>query len=295
MFSLIWIVLVYLLGESKATAHCEILSFEFMRLAFDAVILISLLNGLIGPLVVGGRQVFLSHTLAHSSFAGLAIGVLLNMNLMLAMFAVLVLLAIAIAAIKTKSELSEDTAVGIGLSAAVAISLIVISVFLSNYKTLLFDYMFGNIIGLESYDLILLLMIVVIVGLLSVFFYNHFCFIELSPSIARARGIKVDLLQYLVVLIIAIIVSVGIKLVGIVLLTSLFVVPTAAARIISRSMRSWTAFTFLFTVTAGILGLILSYYLGFPVSASIVTCLVLIFVVVSAGNYFLQKVLKKYV
>lgn len=285
-------LLVRVFGETWAITHCEILSFEFMRLAFDAVLLIALLIGLIGPLVVGGRQVFLSHTLAHASFAGLAIGVLLNLNLTFAMFAVLILLAFGIAAIRNKYELSEDTAVGIGLSASVAVSLIIISVYLSNYKTLLFDYMFGNIIGLERLDVLLLAATVVLIGIISVFFYNRFCFIELSPSIARARGINVDFMQYLVVVIIAIIVSVGIKLVGIILISSLFVVPTAAARVISRSMRSWTGLTAIFTAVSGVIGLLVSYYLGYPISASIIAVLVLIFLTISSINYLLQRFIK---
>lgn len=281
MFALIWLVLVRVFGEGWALAHFELLSYGFIRIALDAVLLISILTGLIGPIVIGGRQVFLSHTLAHSSFAGLAIGVLLNLNLTFTMFAVLILLAFGISAIRNRSELSEDTAVGIGLSAAVAGGLIIISKYMANYKIILFDYMFGNILGLEYSDLYLLVLTVIFIGLISMVFYNKFCFLELSPSIAKSRGINIDLMRYLVVVMIAIVVAVGIKLVGIILLTSLFVVPTAAARLISRSMRSWTAITSVFTLISGICGLFLSYYLDFPASASIIAVLVVLFFIVS--------------
>ncbi|MBO5372435.1 MAG: metal ABC transporter permease [Lachnospiraceae bacterium] len=235
------------------------LEYGFMRNAFLAILIITPLFGILGTMIVNRKMAFFSDALGHSALTGIAIGVVLGItdtNFTMLVFAIV--FALLLNYISSKSGTSTDTIISVFSSCSVAIGLAILSKGgnFSKYSSLLV----GDILSITPKEIISLMGIFIATILFFGFFFNYLHAASLHRTLAKSRHIPVRLIENLFAVLIAIIVMLSIKWVGILIINALLILPAAASRNLSENMREYHFFAVLFSVFSGITGLLVSYY-----------------------------------
>jgi zinc transport system permease protein len=179
--------------------------------------------------VVLRRMSFFSDAISHSAFAGIAIGAVLGIDLSISSVAVAIVIALFIAFLSERTSLSHDTVIGIAFSGAIASGMLIMGM-LKEYRADLFAYLFGDILAITREDLLIILAVGVLSIAVLLLFLKAFLQITFNSDLARVEGINVRLFEYLLFLIIAVVITVSLKIIGIILVTSLLIVPAASAK-----------------------------------------------------------------
>jgi len=257
--------------------------YTFMKNAFLAILIIAPLFGLVGTMIVNNKMAFFSDALGHSALTGIAIGVMLGIkDPLIAMIAFGILFAYAINKIKGNDNSSNDTIISVFSSTSIAIGLALLSQGgnFSKYS----NYLIGDILSINQTDLINLIVVFVLTTLFWIFFSNKLLLISIDNTLAKSKDVKVKLIESLFIIIIAILVMISIKWVGILIINSLLILPAAASKNIAKNIRQYTMFAICFSIISGISGLILSYYNGIATGPTIV--------IVASIIYFVTLIIK---
>ena len=246
--------------------------YTFMKNALLGVLLVTPMFGLLGTMVVNNKMAFFSDALGHSALTGIAIGVLLGFhNPIWSMLAFSFILTLAIIKVKNANTASVDTVIGVFSSTAVALGIVILSYKggFSKYSV----YLIGDLLSISPNDLVPLIGTFIFVLLLWTFFFNQIFLVSLNSALARSRGIAVMLWEMVFTITIAVIVTLSIQWVGTLIISSMLILPAAAARNIAQNVRQYTFLSVIIAVFSGISGLILSYFLGAATGATIVIIL----------------------
>lgn len=247
----------------------EWLEYDFMKNAFLATILIGLLFGFLGSMVVNNKLSFFSEALGHSALTGIGIGVILGISdTIYSMIAFAVIMAICIWFIEKRETISTDTVIGVFSSTAVALGLVLLSKG-GNFNKYS-NYLIGDILSITGEEIVLLFITFIVTVIVWSILFNKLILSGVNASIARSRRINADVLKLVFILILAVVVMISIKWVGILIINSLLILPAATARNISRNIRQYTILSVVFSLISCIVGLIGSYYLETAAGASIV-------------------------
>jgi manganese/iron transport system permease protein len=242
---------------------------EFMVRALVAAAFIGLTCSVIGVFVVLRNLSFIGDGLAHASFAGIVIAYLLKMNLYVGGLIFAVLTAIGIGSISRRSELSLDTAIGVLFTSAFALGVLLMSR-VHNYVSDLQDFLFGNILGVDRLDIVLVVALALAVLGIIVLLYKELLFASFDPVMAQASGLPTDFLYYLLLVLLAVTIIVSLQAAGIVLVAALLVTPAATAFQLTTRFQSMMIVSACVGVFSSIGGLYASYYLNAASGATIV-------------------------
>lgn len=254
----------------------EFMKYDFMKNALLAILIITPLFGIVGTMIVNNKLAFFSDALGHSVFTGMAIGIILGVsdtNISTILFAVV--FALLLNWIKSKNTISTDTIISVFSSTSTAIGLIILSRGgnFSKYSALFV----GDILNITPKEIGLLLLIFVVVLLFWFTCFNKLHAVSLNSSLAKSKGISIRLIENVFAVIIALIVMLTIKWVGILIINALLILPAAAAKNISSNMKEYHIFSIVISIFSGLLGLILSYYLSLATGPTIVIIAAIIF------------------
>ncbi|GKT11675.1 MAG: zinc transport system permease protein [Thiomicrorhabdus sp.] len=251
---------------------------SFMVFALLGGLGIALIAAPLGVFVVWQRQSYFGATLAHSALLGVSIGLFLETNLTLTIIATSLFIAWAITQLSHYKQLSTDTLLGILAHSSLAFGLIIISL-QDNVQIDLMSYLFGDVLSIEGIDLLLILL----VGILILIFYrlhwNDLLNITLNQELAQVEGVKVKRVQLQFVLLLALMIALSMKIVGVLLVTSLLIIPAAAARRLSNTPEKMLWISILLGLISVLLGLTASFFADLPTGPAIVlvaTCLFLL-------------------
>lgn len=261
--------------------------YTFMKNALIAIILAAPLFGLVGTMIVNNKMSFFSDAMGHCALTGIAIGVMLGIeNYAVSMLAFAILFAIGIASIIESDVSSSDTIIGVFSSAGIAVGIVILSANggFSKYS----GYLVGDILSITKNEILLLAIIFLVVISVWIFSFNKLMLASLNADMAKSKRINVKLYKNLFAVLIALIVTVSIKWVGMLIINSLLVLPAAAAKNIVKSMRAYHIVSMLFSLFSGICGLVLSYYIGTSAGATIV----LISSIIFFGTFFINRFYK---
>ena len=257
----------------------EMFHWDFMKNALLALLVMSPLFGLLSTMIVTGRMSFFSDALGHSAFTGIAIGALCGM---VAPTAGAVLFSIAFALlfslVRSRSNQAADTLIGVFSSSAVALGIFIATLGGGSF-TKYNKYLIGDILSVTPGEIGMLALVLVAVLIFWVICANRLTLTAIHPQLASSRGIPVGLSQTLFVTAIAVVVTLSISSVGLLILNSLLVLPAASARNIARNLKQYHGYSVLFALSAGIGGLMVSYYLGCSAGAAISLILTMFFAV----------------
>jgi zinc transport system permease protein len=247
----------------------EFIDYTFMKNALLAIILITPIFAILGTMIVNNKMAFFSDALGHSALTGIAIGMLLgisNINISMIFFAVI--FALLLNFIKNKTTYGADTIISVFSSIAIALGLAILAQTGSFNKYS--SYLVGDILSINSSEILYLFISFIAVILFWYFMFNKLNVVSINKTLAKSRRINIKLIDNIFVVLIAVIVMISIRWIGILLINSLLILPAAASRNIAKSMRSYHLLSIIFSVFSGICGLILSYYWNIPTGPMIV-------------------------
>lgn len=257
--------------------------YDFMKNALLGVLLVTPMFGILGTMVVNNKMSFFSDALGHSALTGIAVGVMLGVdNTLVSMLAFSILLTIAIINVKNAKTASVDTIIGVFSSSAVALGIVILSYNggFNKYSA----YLIGDLLSISNNDIFMLIISFIAVLLIWFTCFNKFLLVSINHTFARSRGINIKFYEYVFTILVAIIVTISIQWVGILVISSMMILPAASARNISNNIRQYHIYSISIAVISGILGLFLSYHFGCATGATIV----LISSVFFAFTYFIS-------
>ena len=248
---------------------------DFVIRALIAGLLVALMAAPMGCFVVWRRMSYFGDTLAHSALLGLALGLLLEINLQVSVIACCIVLAVLLVAMENRKTLSTDTILGILAHSSLAAGLVLIS--FSNVQVNLMAYLFGDLLTVSNADLIwILACAAVIFGVLFIY-WNKLLAVTLHQELAQVEGINVQATRLVLMLMIALMVAVSMKIIGVLLITSLLIIPPASVRGFAKSPEHMALYSCLLGCLAVILGMFMSYHWDTPTGPSIVVAAAVLF------------------
>jgi zinc transport system permease protein len=261
------------------------MSFDFMKNAFLAVLLITPIFAILGTIIVNNRMAFFSDALGHGAFTGIAIGTVAGVfEPIWSAIVFSVAFAILITVIKNKTRSSTDTVIGVFSSTAIALGVVLMTLG-GNSANKYSSVLMGDLLSIRPSDVGILLILSIIIIVLSTVYYNKILLVSLNLSLAKSRGINTLVIEMAFTALIAVVITVSIQWVGLLIINSLLVLPAAAARNVSSNAGQYQILALLVSVFSGVVGLILSYYLNTATGATIV--------LISAVVYFITLLVRK--
>lgn len=252
------------------------MSYDFMKNALLAVLIITPLFALLGTIIVNNKLAFFSDALGHSAFTGIGLGIILgiaNTSFVMVIFAIM--FALLLNRIKRKNTVSTDTIISVFSSLGTALGLVILSRGgnFSKYSSLLV----GDILSITAKEIVMLMGIFCIAVLFWILAFNRLHAMSVNETLARSKGIRTELIDNLFVVIIALIIMLSIRWVGILIINALLILPAASSRNLSENMREYHLFSVIISMFSGVLGLILSYYNNTAAGPTIVLVAAVIF------------------
>lgn len=263
----------------------DILHYDFMQRALAAGLVTAVVCPLIGMFVVVRRQALIGDGLGHIAFAGVMGGYLLGVYPTAAAAVVTMLGAGAIEFVRRRHTHHADTALALMFYTGIALA-VIFSSMARTPGTNLLGVLFGSILTVTVQDLVLIAFCGCLVAAAVVLFFDRLVLVTFDEDIAHVAGINTRLVSLLLSLLTALVVVVGMRVVGILLVSALMVVPVAAAHLLRRGFRATLAWAVAFSVLAVAGGLTLSFYLDIAPGGTIVITAVAVYlaVLLAAGR-----------
>lgn len=254
---------------------------DFMVRALVAGFGVALICGPLGAFVVWRRMSFFGSTLAHSAILGVALGYALHFDMTLGIFIVSVALAVALYLAEKRKTLATDTLLGVLSHAALAAG-IVFMAFLDRLRTDLLSLLFGDVLSVTAMDLYWIYGGGALCMAVLLWLWRPLLAMTVHEEMARVEGVNTLLTRFLFMLLLAVVVAVSLKIVGILLITSLLVIPAATARRLSGTPEQMAALAAAIGCVAVGGGMAASYQWDLPSGAAIVLAATAMFVVAAA-------------
>jgi zinc transport system permease protein len=257
----------------------EILQYGFMQRAFAAGIIIGLLCPMIGIFIVLRRMSLIGDSLSHVALAGIAAGILSNLYPLGMALLFSVGAALSMEKLRKSYEQYAELSIAIILSAGIAIAVVLIS-FAKSFNVDLFGYLFGSITTVLKEDLLVIAILGVLIILSIVMLFRKLFYIAFDEESARLAGIPVRRINLFFIIITAVVITLSMRVVGILLVSSLMVIPVAASLQIAKSFKNAAILSVIFAEISVIAGIFISYYLELASGGTIVLISILILIVI---------------
>ena len=242
---------------------------EFLLPSILAGLGIALIAGPLGSFVVWRKMAYFGDTLAHASLMGLALGFLFNINLYLALLICCLMLAVLLVTLQKQKLVATDTLLGILAHSALSLGLVAVS-FLDNVRVDLMSYLFGDLLAVSPTDLVFIYTGAGVIGLVLATFWRPLLSTTVNEDLAAVDGINIDLMRLILMLLVGIVIAVGMKFVGALIMTSLLIIPAATARKFSSTPEQMALFASIIGSIAVCGGLSLSWFYDTPAGPSVV-------------------------
>lgn len=242
---------------------------DFFLHAFIAGVMLAFVTAPLGCFVVWRRMSYFGDAVAHSALLGVVLGLSVQIPILLGIIPIAVLMALLLTRMQKRSHFSVDTLLGILAHFSLALGMVILA-FSPNVTIDLNAYLFGDILAVSSDDL--MLMYVMAAGILMLLWlrWKSLVLMTINEEMGRVQGINVEKQKLLLMLMVAVTVAISIKLVGLLLITSMLILPAATARFFSRNPQQMLVNALVISLLTIIGGLYASYTLDSPTGPSMV-------------------------
>ena len=262
----------------------EMFSYPFMVRALVVGSLIALCAAILGVTLVLKRYSMIGDGLSHVGFGALAVASAMNAAPLVVAIPVVVLAAFMLLRLRETSHVKGDSAIALISTGALALGVTVVSM-TTGMNTDVYNYLFGSILSMTGDDVWITTIVSVVVLLLFIFFYHRIFAVTFDESFTRATGIRSGTYNSLIALLTALIIVIGMRMMGSLLISSLVVFPAMTSMRLCRTFRGVMISSAAVSVVCLILGLVISYLYATPTGASIVLC--------NMAAFFLYAVIAK--
>ena len=269
----------------------DLLQYAFFRNALIGSVFTCISCGMVGSYIVSRRLVFISGGITHASFGGLGLGFYLGISPVLSALVFSIASAFGVEWLSKRQDVREDSAIAAFWALGMALG--VICIFLTpGYSPNVSAYLFGNILTITLADIAFAGILAVIVLFIFTFFFKPILYTAFDSEFAKTQGVKVALIEHLMMLAIAVTIVSSIRLIGIMLLMSLLTVPQMTANLFTSRMQKIILYSIGLGIAGCFTGLFLSYYLNVPSGAAIIFVQILAFLLCKTALFLYQKTIK---
>ena len=266
----------------------EIFSYPFMVRAIIVGLLISICSALLGVILVLKRYSMIGDGLSHVGFGALAIATVLNKEPLLISIPIVVLVSFFLLKINENRKIKGDSAIALISTSSLAIGVMVLS--MSNgMNTDVSNYLFGSILGLTKQDVILTSILAIVVVLVFILFYNKIFAITFDEIFSKATGINANLYNMIIALLTSLVIVLGMKTMGSLLISSLMIFPTLTSMRIFKSFKQVIINSLVISIICFLIGIFISYVYDMPTGASIAVVNIIAFII----YYIIGLILKR--
>lgn len=258
----------------------SLFSLPFMQRAILGGILLGMQGGILGSFVVLRRLSLFGDTVGHASILGVVLGALLHLSPTWSLIGFTSIYGLAVIYLSEKTNLGRDTVLSIVLAGSVALGTIAFN-FVPGYRGGLLSVLLGDILSIESLDLILLFLLLIVTIVSLVITWQAQILLTLNTDLARIQGIKVRAYQYVFILLLSLTIALTIRSVGVLLANAFLVIPAATAKLICRKFAPFLAVAVTVGSLSGALGMIVSGIANLPAGPTIILAQLFIFLAVS--------------
>ncbi len=251
-------------------ALIEPLKYSFMQRSLFIAVLVGIICAVVGSYLMVQRLALLGDAISHSVLPGLAIAFIIGADIFLGAFIAGVLSTVVITLIRTRSPIKEDAAMGIVFSAFFALGITLITIIQKDNKIDLNHFLFGNILGVTGQEVRNTAIISAVVIAVVVLLYKELLFYTFDPSGAQAAGLPVNLLNFGLMVLIALTIVASLQAVGVILVLALLITPGATAYLLVKQLNQMMILGAGIGVVASISGMYISYFFNLPSGPAIV-------------------------
>ena len=242
---------------------------DFLLRALGGGVGAALASGPVGCFVVWRRMAYFGTALAHAVLLGVALGFLLDIEPIVAVFAICFLLAVCLLLLERQRVISVDALLGVLAHAAFAAGLVVVA-FMERVRVDLIGYLFGDILSVGMVDLWLIFGTAAVVTAALAWQWHNLLAVALNQDLAAAEGVPVQRVRFLFLFLLAAVIAVGMKIVGMLLVVALVIVPAAAARRMAATPEQMAVASTAIGIASVVAGLFASLSWDIPAGPAIV-------------------------
>jgi zinc transport system permease protein len=266
----------------------EVLEFGFMQRALIAGIAVAITSSVVGLFLVLRRNSLFGDALSHAAFGGIAIGLATNIYPLWTGLTLSILGAVGITKLRQSTNIPADATVAILLSSGLALGILLISV--SGGFTLdLFSFLFGSIMVVSIEDTLAILAMTGIILSIIILLYRKLMYITFDEEQARVSGLPISKLNYLFIILASVAVIVSMRLVGILLVSSLLVIPNVTALLFNKGFRITALISVSISIFSVVMGIAISYAANLAPAGTIVIVSTTMFLTVLAARHHSKK------
>jgi zinc transport system permease protein len=270
----------------------DLLQYAFFRNALAGSLFVSISCGIAGSYIVSRRLVFISGGITHASFGGLGLGFYLGVSPILSALLFSIASAFGIEWLSKRQDVREDSAIAAFWALGMALG--VICIFLTpGYSPNISAYLFGNILMITHSDLVFAGVLAILLSALFILFFKPVLYTAFDSDFAKTQGVKVAVIEHLMMLAIAVTIVSSIRLIGIMLLMSLLTVPQMTANLFTSRLHRIILYSIGLSIAGCFSGLFLSYYFNVPSGAAIIFVQILLFLLCKTALFLYQKTIKQ--
>jgi len=263
-----------------------ILEYQFMQNAIIAMILASIVCGIIGVIIVEKKMVMLSGGIAHTSYGGVGLGYLMGFEPIIGAIIFSVLSALGIGVVNKKGSKDADIIIAMFWSVGMALGIIFIGL-MPTYPPDMDSYLFGNILSVTKTDIFAMFIMTAIIVTTTLILFNDWKAYLFDPEFSKIRGLRTTFLEFLLLVLIALTVVVLIRVAGIILVIALLTAPAAIAKLHSKNLKNRMIISIILGMLICFVGLWISYNFNLASGATIIILSGVAFVL---GYLFTKKI-----
>ena len=277
-----YLCLIYqnnLLAIATSLEFVNLLQFPFMQRALVGAVLMGILGGLLGSFATLRQLSFFSHAVGHAALIGVVLGVLLQLNPTWMLLPFSLVFGLVVLYLIDKTDLASDSILSIVLSGALGIG-VIMTTFVPGYRGNLMKVLFGDILAINSTDLILTTVLLVASSIFLFSTLQQQILLTLNPDVAQVQGVPVQLYRYGFVILLSLAVAIAITAVGVLLVNAFLVIPASTAKLMSYQFSRFLVLSIILGSTTSLTGIMVSGIFNLPSGPSIVLVQFVFFVAV---------------
>ena len=251
---------------------------DFLIRALIAGIGLAIITGPLGSFIVWRKMAYFGETMSHSALLGVALAILLNTSVLASVFAIGVVIAFSLIILQTRNTISNDALLGILSHATLSIGLVIIS-FMTWVRVDLMGYLFGDILSVTTTDIYIIYLGGTAILAIMVLIWRSLLTATISPDLAHTEGLNPQRSNLIFTLLIAGVIAMAMKVIGIILVTSLLIIPAASARRFASTPEQMAVIASILGIISVIAGLWGSLTFDTPSGPSIVVAAFAVFLI----------------
>ena len=262
----------------------EMISYPFMQRALIVGILMSFCAALVGVTVVLKKNSMIGDGLSHVAFGAFAIASVLGLTPLWVALPIVILASFGSLFLSGRRKIDGDAIIAVLSASGLAVGVLAISAF-RGVNIDLNSYLFGSILSVGWEDVVLSIVVALVVGIIYVVMYNRIFLVTFDAEFAKTLGLKTNIYDAVFAIICSVVIVLGMRLLGALLISSLMIFPVLIAMTFNKSFKRVVIWSVVISVVNFLIGLLLSYFVSLPVGATVVVVNLLILVIVRLARW----------